>query len=69
MALRTGFVALTEVVKHLCRILGTWRKAIDAVLDTAVASSIITSAEAATAKSFLDLADGACTIFRKVSGY
>lgn len=66
---RSGIVALTVAVKHICHILVTYRNAVDTVLDAAVASETITADQRLIAANFLDLATGACDIFRLVSGY
>lgn len=69
MALRTGIVAATIFVKHLCHVLETWRPPINAVIAAAVTSGTITSAQAATLGTWLDGAQSACAIIRTVSGY
>lgn len=66
---RSGIVAVTFAVKHICHILVSYRNAIDGVLDAAVASETITADQRLIAANFLDLATGACDIFRAVSGY
>jgi hypothetical protein len=66
---RTGIVILTVTVKKICHVLVVWRTHIDAIMATAVSTSVITSAQAATVKSFLDLAAAACDVLRLVSGY
>lgn len=69
VALRTGMAIATQVVKHLCRILITYRPAMDGVLAAAVTGSIITAAQKATLDAWLDGASAACDILRLVSGY
>jgi N-acetyl-gamma-glutamylphosphate reductase len=69
MATRTGIAALTVIVKHVCRILTTFRPAIDQVIATSVADNLITSGQATTLKAWLDAAQAACDILRLVSGY
>jgi hypothetical protein len=69
MAVRTGIVVLTVVVKHICHILTTWRPSIDGVVDAAVSGSVITSAQRDTLNSFLNLAQAGCDILRVITGY
>jgi hypothetical protein len=69
MATRTGIAVLTVIVKHVCRLLTTFRPSIDQVIATAVANSLITSGQATTLKAWLDGAQAACDILRLVSGY
>lgn len=69
MALRTGIVALTLFIKHICHLLTTYRPAIDVVIAAAVSASTITSAQAASLKAWLDGAQAACDVVRAVSGY
>jgi hypothetical protein len=69
LAIRTGIVALTLVVKHLCHILVTWRVAIDGVLAAAVGSGVITNTQKEIVDTFLNQATTACDILRAVTGY
>jgi len=69
MSLRTGIAAATFAIKALCHVLITWRNKIDATIDAAVTSNVITTLQASELKAFLDAADGACAIIRLVSGY
>jgi len=69
MAFRTGIVALTFAVKHICHLLTSFRPSINTVLSDAVSAGTITSAQSATAANFLDSVQVACDIFRTVSGY
>ena len=69
MALRTGIVILTLLVKHICRVLATWRTPISGVIAAAVTSSIITSGQAATLNTWLDGAQTACDVLRTVTDY
>jgi hypothetical protein len=69
MALRTGIVAATLVVKHLCRTLTHFRPAINTVIAAAVGGGSITTAQATTLGSWLDAAQAACDILRAISGY
>lgn len=69
MALRTGLAILTVLVKHICRLLTTYRPAMDTVIAAAVASNVITSAQSATLADWLNKAQAACDILRLVTGY
>ncbi len=69
MALRTGMSILTRIVEHMCRLLATYRAAINGVLAAAVSAGTITAAQKATVDSFLDLANAACAVLKVVSGY
>jgi len=69
MALRTGIAILTELVKHICRVLTTYRPAIDSLIAAAVGGSVITATQADILKTWLDGAVTACNILRSVSGY
>jgi hypothetical protein len=68
-ALRTGIAALTVAVKHICKLLTTYRPAINGLIDAAVSGGHITSSQATTLKSWLDGASAACDVLRIVSGY
>lgn len=67
--LRNGAVALTQTVKHICRILTKWHPAISAVITAAVGSGAITSAQASTLEAWLSAADDACSILRLITKY
>jgi len=69
MALRTGLAVLTVLVKHICRLLTTYRPAMDQVIAAAVAGSLITSVQAGILATWLDGAQTACDILRIVTGY
>lgn len=69
MALRQGIVELTQIVKHICRILIKYRPVINTVIDAAVSGGHITSAQAATLKTWLDGASAACDVLKAVTGY
>ena len=69
MPIRTGIVAATIFIKHLCHVLVTYRTAINTVVDAAVAGSIITSTQRDVLFTWLDGAQTACNVIRAVSGY
>jgi hypothetical protein len=69
ITLRTGMAIATQVVKHLCRILITYRPAMDGVLAQAVTAGHITAAQKLLLDSWLDGAAAACDVLRLVSGY
>lgn len=69
MALRTGIVALVLLVKHICRLLATWRAPIGTVIAAAVAGGTITAGQATTLNAWLDGADAACTALRAITDY
>lgn len=69
MAIRIGTAELTLLAKHLCRLLAKYRTPINTAISNAVTAGKITSAQATTVMSFLDLADAACDILRLVTGY
>lgn len=69
MALRTGIVSLTVIVKSMCRLLATFRPAIEATLTAAVSGGLITTVDKDAVDAFLDGASAACTVLRVVSGY
>jgi hypothetical protein len=69
MPLRTGIVALTFIVHHMCRLLATYRSAIDTVLSTAVTSGTITASQKSAVDTYLDGAQAACAILDLVTGY
>lgn len=69
MPTRTGIAALTQAVKHICRILTSFRPAVNGVIQAAVTAGTITPAQSAVVNSWLDAAQGACDILRAVSGY
>lgn len=67
--LRTGIVIVTQLVKHMCHVLTTYRPKIDEVIAAAVASSTISTVQADILKTWLDGAQTSCDIIRVVSGY
>jgi hypothetical protein len=69
MALRTGIVVLTLIVEHICRLLNSYRPAINGVIASAVTAGNITSSQATTIGLWLDGAQTACAILKTVSGY
>jgi len=66
---KSGIVAVTFAVMHICHILESWDVKVRAALDAAVAAGTISSADATTAKAFLSSAQVACVVFRMASGY
>jgi hypothetical protein len=69
VAVRTGIVALVQLIKHACRILTKFRPAIDQVIAAAVTGGVITSIQQGVLKTWLDGAQVACDILRQVTGY
>lgn len=69
MAIRTGIVAATLFIKHLCHVLITYRTAIDGVVNAAVSGGVITSTQRDILFTWLNGAQTACDIIRSVSGY
>jgi hypothetical protein len=69
MALRTGIVVLTLLVEHICRVLNTYRPAINGVIAAAVTAGSISSSQATTIGTWLDGAQAGCAILKTVSGY
>lgn len=69
MALRTGIVAITLFIKHLCHTLNTYRPVIDGIIDAAVTAGTITAVQRDILKTWLNGAQTACDIVRTVSGY
>lgn len=67
--LRTGIVIVTQLVKHICHVLTTYRPRIDEVIALAVSGGTITSVQADILKTWLDGAQTSCDIIRAVSGY
>jgi hypothetical protein len=69
VALRTGIVVLTLIVEHICRLLNTYRPAINGVIAAAVSGGNITSAQATTLGTWLDGAQAGCAILKTITGY
>lgn len=69
MAFRTGMVILTLLVEHICRLLATYRTAMNAVIAAAVTGSVITSTQATTIGTWLDGAQAVCAILKTITGY
>jgi hypothetical protein len=69
MATRTGIVALVQLAKHACRILTTFRPAIDSLIAAAVTAGSITTAQQTTLESWLNLTQAACDVLKVVTGY
>lgn len=69
MALRTGIVIVTLLVEHICRVLTTYRPAINGVIANAVTATTISSAQAATLETWLDGIQAACAVLKTISGY
>jgi hypothetical protein len=66
---KSGIVAVTLAVEHICRVLVSYDVKLRAAIDLAVTSGKITADEAEIAKAFLSSAQIACAIFRAASGY
>jgi hypothetical protein len=69
VALRTGIVILTLLVEHICRLLATYRTAMNAVIAAAVTGGSITSAQATVIGDWLDAASAACVVLKSITGY
>jgi len=69
MALRTGIVALTLLVKGICHVLETYRTPINLVISTAVAGGVITADQRTVLMAWLDSTTAACDALRLISGY
>jgi hypothetical protein len=69
MALRTGIVVVTLLIEHICRVLTTYRPAMNTVINQAVTAGHITSVQKDILMTFLDGANSACAIIKVVSGY
>jgi len=69
MALRTGIVVLTLITEHICRLLNTYRPAMNAVIAGAVTAGSITSSQATTLGTWLDGAQAGCAILKTITGY
>jgi hypothetical protein len=68
-AFRTGIVALTIAVKHICRIQAKFGPQIQHQIDLAVSMATITSAQGAQLTAALSAITAACDILRAVSLY
>jgi len=69
LPLKTGMVIATLLIKHLCRILTTYRPVMNQVIAAAVAESVITDVQAAILNTWLDGAQTACNIIRDITNY
>lgn len=67
--LRTGIAALTVAVKTICRLLVTYRPAINGLINAAVTAGTITTVQRDILNTWLDGAQAACNVLRVVSGY
>jgi hypothetical protein len=68
-AQKTGMSALTQTLKHICRLLTRFRPAMTSVINQAVTFGTITSGQAGTLNAFLDGAQVACDILRLITRY
>jgi len=66
---KTGLVAITYAIMHICRILEAWDLKARAALAAAKTGGTITEAEYDIAIAFLNSTGAACFVFRKVTGY
>lgn len=69
MAFRTGMAIITLLLIHMCRVLTTYRAAMDAVLTAAVTAGTITTLQKEVVDTHLNSAQTACNILRVVTGY
>jgi len=69
MALRTGIAVLTLIVEHICRILTTYRPAINGVIAQGVTAGVISTIQSQVLATWLDGANTACAVLKAVSGY
>lgn len=69
MAGKTGADAIFVALHHICRTLNAYRSKANALIDAAVAASVITSAQGTTAKDFIAGASALCDIFALLAGF
>jgi len=67
--LKTGMAVMTKITIHACRIITKFRPTMDTVIDGAVGSGSITSAQATELKLWLDGVAGACAILKAITHY
>lgn len=60
---KTGADALFVALRHICHVVVKYRAKLDAFIDTAVAGSIITSAQGTIAHDFIATATTTCGVF------
>lgn len=63
MSSKTGATAVFVALHHICGTLNAYRPKLIAFIDAAQLSSIITSAQATTAKDFIAGASALCDVF------
>jgi hypothetical protein len=69
MALRTGMAIVTLLLIHMCRVLNTYRHAMDTVIEAAVVGGTITTEQSNTVNTFLNGAQAACNVMKAITGY
>ena len=69
MAQKTGADAIFVATRKICHILIKYSVKLRAFIDSQVVAGNITSAQATTAKAWLDLANAACDVFDILAGF
>lgn len=66
---KTGADAVSKALKHICRVLVAYRNKLESVIDQAEAATVITAAQADTARAFVATADAACQVFILIADF
>ena len=66
---KTGAVAVTIALKHICIQIRRFGPVLITVIDKAQDEHVIDASQAVLAKSFLSGAQAACDVFRLITGY
>lgn len=69
MAGKTGADAIFRGLGHICHTITRYRVKLDALIDAAVASSVISTAQAVTAHDFVASASSVCAIFEVLASF
>lgn len=69
LPIRTGIVVATVLIKHLCKVLTTYRPLMDQAIAAAVDAGHITTVQRDILATWLNGAQTACDVIRVVSGY
>ncbi len=64
-----GTVEITKLVEHVCRLIVKYRSKIDHLIAAGVIGGSITSGQGATLTAWLDATQGACLIWKALTGY